>query len=115
MANTVNVTTENTFEEWRVKTNELGTATGDLDNLTAENTRGTNIVSALTQIDADLTTAETTLANAGTNYVDASGDTMTGDLNFGDDVDANFGTGADLKITHNGTNTSLTNIHQNTS
>ena len=31
MANTVNVTTENTFEEWRVKTNEVGTAIGDLD------------------------------------------------------------------------------------
>ncbi len=30
MANTVNVTTSNTFEEWRVKTNELGTATVDL-------------------------------------------------------------------------------------
>ena len=31
MANTVNVTTANTFEQWRVKTNEIGTAVGDLD------------------------------------------------------------------------------------
>jgi hypothetical protein len=110
MANTVNVTTENTFEEWRVKTNELGTATGDLDNLTTPNTRGTNVISALTQIDTDLTTAETTLSNVAATYVDVGGDTMTGDLDFNDNVDANFGTGADLKITHNGTNTSLTNI-----
>ena len=34
MANTVNVTTANTFEEWRVKTNELGTKIGDLDEVT---------------------------------------------------------------------------------
>ena len=33
-----------------------------------------------------------------------AGGTMTGDLNFGDNVDANFGAGADLKIYHDGSN-----------
>ena len=33
MANVVNVITTNTFEEWRVKTNEIGTGVGDLDEL----------------------------------------------------------------------------------
>jgi hypothetical protein len=32
----------------------------------------------------------------------AGGATLTGDLNFGDNVDANFGAGADLKIYHTG-------------
>lgn len=33
-----------------------------------------------------------------------AGGTLTGDLNFGDDVDANFGASADLKIYHDGAN-----------
>jgi hypothetical protein len=105
---TVNVTTTNTFEEWRVKTNELGTATGNLTNLTVPNTRGTNLISALTQIDTDLTTAETTIAAIGTTYVDVGGDTMTGDLNLGDNIDINFGTGTDLKIYHDGSHSYIT-------
>ncbi|MBI33136.1 MAG: hypothetical protein CMD98_04600 [Gammaproteobacteria bacterium] len=109
MANTVNVTTSNTFEQWRTKTNELGTAAGDLDNLTVGNARATNIVSALTTISTNLATAETTLAAAPAAYANVSGDTMTGDLNFNDNVDANFGTGTDLKIYHDGTNSYLTN------
>jgi len=44
---TVNVTTANTFEEWRVKTNELGTAVGNLTNLTEPLAGATNIVAAL--------------------------------------------------------------------
>ena len=44
---TVNVTTANTFEEWRVKTNELGTATGNLSNLTEAAAGATTIVAAL--------------------------------------------------------------------
>jgi len=43
----VNVTTANTFEEWRVKTNEVGTAVGDLTNLTEAAAGATNIVAAL--------------------------------------------------------------------
>jgi hypothetical protein len=44
---TVNVTTANTFEEWRVKSNEMGTAIGNLTNLTEPLAGATNIVAAL--------------------------------------------------------------------
>tara|TARA_B100000470_G_scaffold221991_1_gene214359 strand:+ start:5247 stop:6452 length:1206 start_codon:yes stop_codon:yes gene_type:complete len=44
---TVNVTTANTFEEWRVKSNEMGTAIGNLTNLTEPLAGATDIVSAL--------------------------------------------------------------------
>ena len=44
---TVNVTTANTFEEWRVKTNELGTAVGNLTNLTEPLAGATNVIAAL--------------------------------------------------------------------
>ena len=43
----VNVTTANTFEEWRVKSNEMGTAIGNLTNLTEPLAGATDIVSAL--------------------------------------------------------------------
>ena len=33
---------------------------------------------------------------------------MTGDLNFGDNVDANFGDAADLKILHDGSHSYYT-------
>jgi len=54
MADTVNVTISNAFDQWRFKTNELGTAIGDLDNLTEPNTRGTNVISALTHFFSNL-------------------------------------------------------------
>jgi hypothetical protein len=44
---TVNVTTANTFEEWRVKSNEMGTAIGNLTNLTEPLAGATNIIAAL--------------------------------------------------------------------
>ena len=44
---TVNVTTANTFEEWRVKTNEVGTAVGNLTNLTEPKAGATTIIAAL--------------------------------------------------------------------
>ena len=47
MANTVNVTPANTFDQWRVKTNEIGTAIGDLDTLTSGDSGATTIVAAL--------------------------------------------------------------------
>ena len=34
---------------------------------------------------------------------------MTGDLNFGDNVDINVGTGTDLKILHDGSNSTIKN------
>jgi len=44
---TVNVTTANTFEEWRTKTNELGPAVGNLTNLTEPLAGATDIIAAL--------------------------------------------------------------------
>ena len=44
---TVNVTTLNTFEEWRVKSNELGTAIGNLTNLTEPKAGATTVIAAL--------------------------------------------------------------------
>ena len=52
-------------------------------------------------INTDIATGVTanTTANAA---LPKAGGTMTGDLNFGDNVDANFGASADLKIYHSG-------------
>ena len=74
MANTVNVTTANTFEQWRVKTNEMGTALGDLDALTSAASGATTIVAALnvrdTEVEANTALIGTdALWDAGNTYV----------------------------------------------
>jgi len=74
MANTVNVTKANTFEEWRVKTNEIGTAIGDLDTLTSADSGATTIVAALnvrdTEVEANTALIGTdALWDAGNTYV----------------------------------------------
>ena len=74
MANTVNVTTANTFEQWRVKTNELGTAIGDLDTLTAGDSGAATIVGALNirdnEVEANTALIGTdALWDAGNTYV----------------------------------------------
>ena len=51
--------------------------------------------------------ADVTLGTDATKLPLAGG-TMTGDLNFGDNVDANFGAGDDLKIHHDGSNSFIT-------
>ena len=50
------------------------------------------------------TSKKITIANATASKLNLSGGTMTGDLNFGDNVDANFGASADLKIYHDNAN-----------
>ena len=89
---TVNVTTANTFEQWRVKTNEIGTAIGDLSNLSVGNSGHATLVGAV---------------NAHQNIVASSlastGGTMTGHMVFNDDKKAIFGTSSDgLEIYHDG-------------
>ena len=42
--------------------------------------------------------------SAASSFVAVSGDAMTGDLTFGDNNKAVFGTGSDLEVFHNGTN-----------
>ena len=44
-----------------------------------------------------------------TGKVPLAGGTMTGDLNFGDNVDINVGAGTDLKILHDGSNSTIKN------
>jgi len=44
MANTINVNLTDTFEIWRTKTNEIGTAVGDLDNLNLAGESGEDTV-----------------------------------------------------------------------
>jgi hypothetical protein len=45
-----------------------------------------------------------TQAQADALFVDVAGDTMTGDLAYGDNVKATFGASSDLRIYHNGSN-----------
>jgi len=45
-----------------------------------------------------------------TTKLPLAGGTLTGDLNFGDNVDANFGAGADLKIYHDGSNSYIDDV-----
>ena len=94
MANTVNVTTANTFEQWRVKTNEIGTKIGDLDEVTVSDIGATTIVAAVKAHQGIV---------AGSVVV--GGATMTGNLVFNDGVKVVLGTSSDgLEIYHDGTN-----------
>ena len=43
-------------------------------------------------------------------FIDAAGDTMTGDLNLGDNVDINFGAAPDLKIYHDASHSYVTDL-----
>jgi len=92
MANTVNVTTANTFEQWRVKTNELGTKIGDLDEVTNSDIGGTTIVNALKAHQGVVAGSVTT-----------TGATMTGSMIFNDNAKVILGTSLDgLEIYHDG-------------
>ena len=92
MANTVNVTTANTFEQWRVKTNEIGTKIGDLDEVTNSDIGATTIVAALKAHQGIVAGSVTT-----------SGSTMTGSMIFNDNVKVILGTSSDgLEIYHDG-------------
>jgi hypothetical protein len=116
MANTVNVTTANTFEQWRVKTNEMGTALGDLDTLTASDSSATTVVAALNVHDTSTEAAAAAIGTIGNLW-----DTGTyGDLvlaankNQADIV--SVATVAGISISgnslsgYNGTETTLVNI-----
>ena len=88
----VNVTTANTFEQWRVKTNEIGTAIGDLSDVTVSDIGYSTIVAA---VKAHQTIVASSLAS--------TGGTMTGHMVFNDDKKAIFGTSSDgLEIYHDG-------------
>ena len=53
---------------------------------------------------SDITDAGTAAASAATDFVAVTGDSMTGNLSFGDNDKAIFGAGSDLQIYHDGSN-----------
>ena len=61
--------------------------------------------SALTHTELD-----TNFTNLTTDKVEASGDSMTGDLSFGDNVKAKFGASYDLQIYHDGSNSYVQDV-----
>ena len=100
MANTVNVTTANTFEQWRVKTNELGTKIGDLDEVTNSDIGATTIVAAV-KAHQSIVAGSITLSG---------GVEMTGDLDWADNAKIKMGTGNDLEIYHDGSNSYIKDV-----
>lgn len=56
----------------------------------------------------DVAADGTTLDAVASTYVNVSGDTLTGDLAFGDNVKAKFGASDDLQIYHDGSNSYIT-------
>ena len=82
----------------------------------ADVTDTTNVTAAGALMDSEVTNLAAVKSFAASDYATAAqgttadaalpkaGGTMTGDLNFGDDVDANFGGSSDLKIYHDGSN-----------
>ena len=90
----VNVTTANTFEEWRVKQNQIGTAVGDIAEVTVSDIGATTLVAAVKAHQGIV---------AGSVVV--GGATMTGNLVFNDGVKVVLGTSSDgLEIYHDGSN-----------
>jgi hypothetical protein len=100
MANTVNVTTANTFEQWRVKTNELGTKIGDLDEVTNSDIGATTIVAAV-KAHQSIVAGSITLSG---------GVEMTGDLDWADNAKIKMGTTNDLEIYHDGNNSYISDV-----
>ena len=100
MANTVNVTTANTFEQWRTKTNELGTKIGDLDEVTNSDIGATSIVGAL-KAHQGIVAGSITLSG---------GVEMTGDLDWADNAKIKLGTGNDLEIYHDGSHSYIKDV-----
>ena len=90
------------------------TATTDeiniLDGVTST-TSELNILDGVTATTAELNYTDGVTSNIQTQLdakVDLAGDTMTGDLSFGDNNKAIFGAGSDLQIYHSGTNSFIT-------
>ena len=100
MANTVNVTTANTFEQWRVKTNELGTKIGDLDEVTNSDIGATTIVAAV-KAHQSIVAGSITLSG---------GVEMTGDLDWADNAKIKMGTDNDLEIYHDGSHSYIKDV-----
>lgn len=95
---TVNVTTANTFEEWRVKANQIGTAVGDIAEVTVSDIGATTLVAAL-KAHQGIVAGSVTISG---------GSTMTGHLDWQDNAKIRLGTGDDLEIYHDGSHSYIT-------
>ncbi len=74
MANTVNVSSTNTFEEWRVKTNELGEAIGDLTLINSNTMDGEEtIVVTVNNLRTESNNNAIWIGDISTLYVDGGG------------------------------------------
>ena len=95
--------------------NVTGDLTGNADTAstlaTARNIAVDGAVTGNADFDGsgDITITTTVNHNHDADYVNVTGDTMTGDLDFNDDVKAKFGTGDDLTVYHNATNSLIDN------
>ena len=83
------------------------------------NITGADLAEADEFVVVDITADETkaitfselkTAFDTGTGFVRITGDTMTGDLSFGDNDKAIFGAGSDLQIYHDGSNSYITDV-----
>ena len=79
-----------------------GLAVGGLPDGTVDTDTLANTTVTAAKVAADVATQAEIDAK-----LNLAGGTLTGDLNFGDNVDANFGAGADLKIYHDATDSHL--------
>jgi hypothetical protein len=79
-----------------------GLAVGGLPDGTVDTDTLANTTVTAAKVAADVATQAEIDAK-----LNLAGGTLTGDLNFGDNVDANFGAGTDLKIYHDGSHSYL--------
>lgn len=131
-ADTFKVTNANGLEDMLIATPDAGVAlyhndvkklettssgatiTGDLTisgSLLSYGTLGTftDIIVGGTVDGRDVAADGATLDAVASTYVNVSGDTLTGNLAFGDDIATKFGAGDDLVIKHNGTSSLINN------
>jgi hypothetical protein len=80
-----------------------GLAVGGLPDGTVDTDTLANTTVTAAKVAADVATQAEIDAK-----LNLAGGTLTGDLNFGDNVDANFGAGGDLKIYHDGSHSYIT-------
>jgi hypothetical protein len=70
----------------------------------ADVTDVTNVTAAGALMDSEVTNLDQVKAFNSSDYVSVSGDSITGNLSFGDNDKAIFGAGSDLQIYHDGSN-----------
>jgi len=103
MAN-ITVPNTSTFEQWRVKTNDISDAVGDVDDLTSLITGGTDVVASLTDIKDVSDTNTTSIGTIGSLYGNGTYTDLvsaTGDLDTRTTTNATNITSNDVDIATN--------------